>query len=243
MRVLAVLACAALLLAPAAGARAQGPERPPESYDIPDRIFQLEKEVLDLRNRVQALQQRLDAVLGAEPAGRVQDIPLGDSPVRGNPTAPITLVEFGDYQSDYTARAQYVVNQLLDDYPEQLRVVFKHYPLVALHPLANEAALTAIAADRQGLFWEMHDVLLRNSRRLEASLLLVLAQQVGLELTQFEADRNSLWALERLSADEKVAARLGVQGVPVFFLNGRRMETWRYDFLKAEIDKLLPGRS
>ncbi len=206
------------------------------------RLQRLEAEVLHLRNRVILLQERLDAVFGSEPGNKVHVIPVGDSPIRGEEEAPITLVEFGDYQSDYTVRAQHVIKLLLAEYPSRLRVVYMHFPLVTLHPLANEAALTTIAAEKQGLFWEMHDLLFRYARQLDSSLLLVLAQQVGLDLARLESDRNSLWALERLAADEAVATRVGVNGVPVMFLNGRRMASWRYDFLKAEIDKLLAAK-
>ncbi|MDH5753434.1 MAG: DsbA family protein, partial [Deltaproteobacteria bacterium] len=87
---------------------------------------------------------------------------------------------------------------------------------------------------------EMHELLLRNSRQLKPATLLILAEQAGLDLNRFDADRRSLWALEVLTADEKLAAQSGIEGVPVVFLNGRRMSTWRYDFLKSQIEKVLP---
>jgi protein-disulfide isomerase len=206
---------------------------------LADKVGELENRIVLLESEVASLRDRLEALLGAEPRYRVQQLPVGESPVRGAPDGPVTLVMFGDYQSDYTARAQHVVQRLLETYPRRLRFVYKHYPLTQLHPIANDAALAALAAERQGLFWELHDQLFLNARRLDPTLILVLAEQVGLDLTRLERDRRSLWALERLSADEKLATSVGVAGLPSLFLNGRLMPTWRFDYLQAQVDKLL----
>ena len=203
------------------------------------RIQKLEVENLQIRAEINLLKERLDALLGSDPQARLFDLPINDSPIRGNPEAPLTLMEFGDYQSDYTARAQHVVKRLLEEYQESLRFVFKHYPITALHPQANEAALAALSGEKQDKTWEIHDLLLQNTRRLEPNLFLVLAQQLGMDLTKFDQDRRSLWALERLSADEKLAVQSEVAGVPVFFLNGRRLSNWRYDYVKTQMEKQL----
>ncbi len=224
------------LLAPAAGnLHAQTAAAPPE---LPTRVAELENKVALLESEVAALRDRLEALLGKEPGSQIVSVPIGDSPLRGNPNAPITLVMFGDYQSDYTARAQYVVKRLLATYPQRLRFVYKHYPLTQLHPLANDAALAALAAERQGLFWEYHDLLFQNARRLDNAVLLVLAEKAGLDVTRFDRDRRSLGALERLQADEKLGTTLGVAGLPTLYVNGRLMPTWRYDYLQSQIDKL-----
>ena len=201
---------------------------------------QLEQRIANLENQVALLQERLEAIAGPSPDLKVYDLPVGGSPVMGSPDAAVTLVIFGDYQSDYTVRAHYVLLRLLETYPEQLRIVHKHYPLNNLHPLASESAKAVMAAHKQGRFREMHELLLRNSRQLKPATLLILAEQAGLDLNRFDADRRSLWALEVLTADEKLAAQSGIEGVPVVFLNGRRMSTWRYDFLKSQIEKVLP---
>lgn len=203
------------------------------------RIEVLEKFQEEFRAEILLLSDRLDAITGTDSGERVYPIPLNDSPVKGNPNARLTLVVFGDYQSGYTARSQAVVDRLLTEFPDQIKFIFKHLPLTDRHPQANEAALSAIAASKQDRFWEMHERLIRRSRRLESDVYLLLATEIGLDLVQFQSDRNSLWALDRLSADEKLAANLGVDGVPSFFLNGRRMLTWRYDYLKTKIERLL----
>jgi len=207
--------------------------------NLSERVERLEQEQARLRTELALLRDRLDALLGPVGDERIYTIPVGNSPVRGNPDANVTLVEFGDYQSDYAQRAEHVVKRLLQEYPRRLRFVFKHYPLTAVHPQAQEAALAALAAQRQEQFWKMHDLLFQNTHRLEPALYLILAEQVGLDVTQFDRDRRSLWALERMDEDEKAATAASVDAVPTFFLNGRRMETWRYDYLKAQIEDAL----
>ena len=206
---------------------------------LTERVLELELQHTKQENQILQLTDRLDALLGAPERQDVFIISLGESPIRGNPQAPVTLVVFGDYQSGYTARAQAVVQQLLEEFPNQLRYVYKHFPLTDRNAQANEAALSAIAAQRQGKFWEMHDALFSNSRRLEPNLYMVLAGQIGLDLQRFQSDRNSLWTLERLADDEKLGAKLGVADVPAFFLNGRRMSTWRHDYLKEQVRRVL----
>jgi protein-disulfide isomerase len=222
----------------ALAAPATAQQRAAGSDALANRVADLENKVALLESEVAAMRDRLEALLGKDPGAQVQNVPIGDSPVRGNPAGSVTLVMFGDYQSDYTARAQYVVKRLLEAYPQRLRFVYKHDPLTQQHPMANDAALAALAAGKQGLFWQYHDLLFQNSRRLDGNLLLVLAEQAGLDLTRFDRDRRSLWALERLQADEKLAAQLGVAGLPALYLNGRLMPTWRYDYLQDQINKL-----
>lgn len=216
--------------------RAQGN---PSQEEVQRRLAELERAQLELRNRFLMLEDRLNALLGEGDAQRVYDIPVGTSPIRGNPDAPITLIVFGDYQSDYCARAQYALNRLLEAYPRELRIVYKHFPLRTEHPQAHDAALAAVAAGRQGRFWEMHELLYRNSRVLHPSLYTLLANQISLDLVSFERDRTSLWALERLTEDEKDAVKADVRAVPALYLNGRRMPSWRHEFLKTQLDRLL----
>lgn len=226
--VLLLMAC----LLPA-GLHAQA--RRDASGDLGGRVAELESKVALLEREVAQLREQLQALLHEDTPPEAREVPVGGSPVRGDPEAPLTLVMFGDYQSDYTARAQHVVKRLLAAYPQRVRFVYKHYPLTQVHPLASDAALAALAAQRQGLFWEYHDQLFLNARRLDNSVLLVLAEQLGLDLTRFDRDRRSLWALERLQADEELASQLGVVGVPTLFLDGRLLPTWRYDYLAEQI--------
>lgn len=232
------LAALALLAVPAA---LPAQEAQDGAGDTRQRLQELERELATLRGRVMRLEDRLVALLGEPAEERAYDIPVGDSPVRGNPSAPLTLVMFGDYQSEYCTRARSAVNRLLEAYPNAVRLVYKHYPLRTRHPQAHDAALAAVAAQRQGKFWEMHEQLYRHSRNLEGPLYPVLAEQIGLDPIAFERDRTSLWALERLSADEELAVELELGGVPALFLNGHRLETWRYDYLERQVERMLEG--
>ena len=239
---LTLLCIVGFVLGLAGAGTLEAQKRPQAPQSVEERIENLEAEAIYLKSEISTLRERLDALLGQSPEDQVYRVSLGQSPVRGEALAPVTLLEFGDYQSDYSTRAAHVVARLLEEFPAELRFIFKHYPLTPIHPQATEAALAALAAEKQQRGWEMHDLLFKNSRRLDANLFLMLAQESGLDLTQFEADRRSLWALERLSEDEKEAVRMQVGGVPTFFLNGKRMKSWRYDFLRDQIQALLANR-
>jgi protein-disulfide isomerase len=199
----------------------------------------LEREQTDLKTELVALQERLDALLGPSADSRPVKLSPGNAPVRGNPDAAMTLILFGDYQSVYSVRAHYVVKRLLEDYPTALRVVYKQYPLPAtVHPQATEAALAALAAERQGKFWELHELLYQNSRRLDASVYPMLADQAGLNLAQFEKDRHAPEVQARLAEDEQSATGAAVPGVPALYLNNRLLPQWRYDYVRAQIEAL-----
>ncbi|MDH4246435.1 MAG: DsbA family protein [Deltaproteobacteria bacterium] len=210
-----------------------------QAADQKKQITALEKQVSALQAKVAVLEDRLDALLGPQPGLKTVELPTGNSPVRGNSDSPLTLVMFGDYQSDATVRASSAVSRLLATYPSQLHLVYKQFPLTQKHPQATEAAVAALAALKQNRFWEMHEQLLANSRRLDPATLLSLAEQVGLDVRRFESDRRSLATLELLDADEKLAAKSGVSGVPALFLNGSALLTWRYDYLKEQVEKAL----
>ncbi|MCZ6842101.1 MAG: thioredoxin domain-containing protein [SAR324 cluster bacterium] len=214
-------------------------QEPLEDGELVERLEILESEYLQLKNEVTILRERLGALLGPQGDERIHDIAVGDSPVRGNVESPLTLIEFGDFQSEYAARASHVIRRLLEEYPDRLHFVFKHFPITSIHPEAHEAALASLAAEKQERAWEMFDLLFKSTRRLEPNIYLLLAQQLNLDLSSFDRDRRSLWALERMDMDEKTAVKAGVTAVPTFFLNGRRMKSWRYDFLKSQIDQLL----
>ena len=239
-RMLLLLLTLLLALAPQAMAqRNTTPQNKPktQAQKNANEEASLLKRVEALESQVALLKEQLEIFLGTDEAYTIKRIPIEDSPFQGPDTARITLVMFGDYQSDYTVRAHHVVTRLLKTYPNDLRFVFKHYPLSQLHPLANKAALAAIAAGKQGRFWEMHELLLKNSRSLSQALFISLAEQLGLEVSRFNTDMQSLATLELLDKDEKSGAQIGVAGVPTLYLNGRILPTWRHDYVNDQIKK------
>jgi len=162
------------------------------------------------------------------------DIDVTDSPVRGPKTAPVTIVEFADFQSPLAAEALHTVQQVLAQYPDQVRLVFKHFPL-AIHPNARTAALAAEAAGEQGKFWEMHDLLFQNSTALGPDDLRALATRLGLDVARFEKDLGSPELAARVDRDVAEAARVGVIGAPTFFVNGHRMDSYQLNAFRFAI--------
>jgi protein-disulfide isomerase len=152
-------------------------------------------------------------------SGPAQQINLEHAPVKGPLTAPVSLVEFSDFECPFCAETAPVVEQLLAAYPTQVRFAFKHYPL-PMHkesPLAHEAAL---AAGDQGKFWEMHDALFAGQDKLTREDLIAKAKQLGLNVPRFTKDLDSHRFKSQVDADRQEGNRLGVDGTPFFFING-----------------------
>jgi len=145
--------------------------------------------------------------------------------VRGAADAPVTLEEFGDFQCPPCGALSEPLNQLEGDYGTKMRFVFRQFPL-ANHANAKPAAYAAEAAGLQGRFWEMHDLLYREQANWSkttdpAELLLSYARIVGLNTAKFQKDINSDEVKERVAADQKRAAELGVHLTPTIFINGK----------------------
>jgi protein-disulfide isomerase len=163
------------------------------------------------------LDKRVQAEIVA--AGPAQQIDITRAPTRGPATAPISLVEFSDFECPFCAITAPVVHQLLLAYPSQLRFAFKHYPL-PMHkesPLAHEAALAAAA---QGKFWEMHDVLFQTQSKLTRDDLVAKAAQLHLDVAKFTKDLDTHRFKPQVDRDRQEGNRLGVDGTPYCFING-----------------------
>jgi 2-hydroxychromene-2-carboxylate isomerase len=139
--------------------------------------------------------------------------------VRGNPEAPVTLVEYGDYECPYCGRAAPVVKELLERFDGRLRFVFRHLPLVDVHPNAALAAQAAEAAGAQGRFWDMHDRLFDHQDELDPHDLSRHATELGLDVAAFEDDLRSHRFAARVAQDVNSADEAGVAGTPSFFIN------------------------
>jgi Na+/H+ antiporter NhaA len=142
--------------------------------------------------------------------------------LRGPIGAPVTLVEYGDFECPYCGRAESVVRDLLESFGTELRYVFRHLPLPDVHAHAELAAQAAEAAGAQGRFWEMHDTLLENQQDLEAPALLHHAEALGLDMDRFWEDVRTGAFARRVARDVRSADDSGVAGTPTFFVNGRR---------------------
>ncbi|MEU9869499.1 Na+/H+ antiporter NhaA [Actinomadura sp. NPDC048021] len=176
--------------------------------------------------RVTALlppRRRLRALLGT--AESIIDLAAPVEPerdhVRGPANAPVTVVEYGDFECPYCGRAESVVRELLADYGD-VRYVWRHLPLNDIHPQAQLAAEAAEAAAAQGRFWEMHDLLLDRQDALRPRDLVRYAGEIGLDVDRFRADLRRHTGAGRIAEDVDSADVSGVSGTPTFFVNGRR---------------------
>lgn len=148
-------------------------------------------------------------------------IPVAGSPVLGPQKAPITIVEFSDFQCPYCAAAVPEINALLKAYPSQVKLIFKQFPL-EIHSQANLAADAAIAANKQGKFWALHDAMFANRDDLSRKNLLLLAKQSGLDMNRFQSDIDSTEVRETVVRDVQDGMQAGVEGTPTIFINGQR---------------------
>jgi protein-disulfide isomerase len=142
--------------------------------------------------------------------------------VRGPRAAPVTLVEYGDYECPYCGQAYYVVKDLEQRAGNLMRFVFRNFPLTTVHPHAERAAEEAEAAGAQGKFWEMHDLLFENRQALGDEDLVEYAALVGLDIPRFVREMREGRYLNRIREDFLSGARSGVNGTPTFFINGLR---------------------
>ncbi len=142
--------------------------------------------------------------------------------ILGSLTAPLRLVIYGDYECPYTRKALISVAAVREDLGDSLVFAFRNFPLTEIHPHALHAALAAEAADIQGKFWEMHDLLFRRQTRLGDRELLAYARLLELDEERFRADLEGESGLPRIEADVRSGDRSGVEGTPGIFINGRQ---------------------
>jgi protein-disulfide isomerase len=161
-------------------------------------------------------------------------------PFVGPADAPVTLVEFADFQCPYCVRAVPILADVRQRYPTQLRVVFKHMPLDTIHPFARPAARAAVCAEKQDKFWPFHDILFQNSRALADEQLRAYAGTAGLDLAAYDACIAAPETEARVSADFEEGRAAGITGTPAFVLNGRLLRGLRSpDDLAERIDDAL----
>lgn len=142
--------------------------------------------------------------------------------VRGPVDAPVTLVEYGDFECPHCGRAEPAVRELLRDRAD-VRYIWRHLPLTDVHPHALMAAEAAEAAALQGAFWELHDIMLEHQSELTAKDLLRYAERIGVDADRFRRDLADHTGAARIDRDIEQAAASGVVGTPTFFVNGQRL--------------------
>lgn len=144
--------------------------------------------------------------------------------IQGPADAPLTLVEYGDYQCPYCGATYPVVKRLQQALRKKLRFVFRNFPLTQAHPYALITVEAAEAAALQDKFWEMHDLLFERQDVFEPDVIPLWAQEIGLNLEKFGNDIKQGTIQERIKKDRQSGIRSGVNGTPTFFINGTRYD-------------------
>ncbi len=193
------------------------------------------------------------AKLGSSGAGTINNTTLaepvtGEDWIRGNKNGTVTLVEYSDFQCPACRAAEPVVAELVQKYGDTIRVVYRHYPLNALHAHAEEAARAAEAAGRQGKFWEMHDMLFENQARWAAennpeTLFVTYAQQLALDTNKFLSDFDATEIRQKITAQQAGGDRAKITATPTFFLNGKGVNLQNFgdlvDMVGAAVEKTI----
>ncbi len=182
------------------------------------------------KSRVQA-EQSYRARFSAE---GVQVVDLADSPSKGPADARVVVVEWADFECPACRQATPYINEIVQKHPKDVRLVFKQYPLRS-HEHAEDAARAAIAAQRQGKFWEMHAALFKYVGPLDRKALLSVAKKLGLNETQFVEDMESEAVADIVARDKRQAEQLGLEGTPMIYINGRYYSP-QIDDLESWID-------
>jgi protein-disulfide isomerase len=167
-------------------------------------------------------------------------VPVSDQRdhVLGPADAPVTLVEYGDYECPYCGRAYPIVKRLREEMGGRMRFVFRNFPLNTIHEHAGVAAQAAEAAAAQGKFWEMHNLLFEHQDDLAEADLRGYALRLGLEIYRFDADLSSEVFARRVREDFRGGIRSGVNGTPTFFINAARYNgSLEFDELREAVEQ------
>jgi protein-disulfide isomerase len=160
--------------------------------------------------------------------------------VQGPHLAPITLIEYGDYESPYSETAFFIVKRLQNEFGSDLRFVYRSFPQRQVHEHAQLAAEAAEAAGAQGRFWEMHDMLYKNQANLDEQSLVTYAETLGLDGARFASDLSTHAHADRVQICFRSGLKAGVSGTPAFFINGVKKEgDWSFEALASAIRREL----
>jgi protein-disulfide isomerase len=151
------------------------------------------------------------------------NLPVNNSATKGPADAPVTIMLFDDFQCPYCARLLPTLEKVMEAYPTQVRVVFKHFPL-NMHKFARQAAIASIAARNQGQFWPLHDQLFANYNQLNDDKIRQLAESVGLDMDRFDKDIANPALQQEIAADMQLGTDSGVRGTPAVYINGVQLK-------------------
>ncbi len=163
--------------------------------------------------------------------------------VLGDPNARLTLLEYGDYECPTCMQAEPLTRHLVEAFGEHLCLVFRHFPLLDVHPHAELAAEAAEAAAAQGRFWEMHHLLFTQTHHLALPALAGYAQAIGLDMTRFNAEMGDRIYTQRVQEHRRAGEQSGLRATPAFFLNGAPVDvSFGLEQLEAAVHAALKAR-
>ncbi|MDH3360206.1 MAG: thioredoxin domain-containing protein [Desulfobulbaceae bacterium] len=168
----------------------------------------------------------------------VANFKVNGAPILGSPDSPVEIVLFSDFQCPYCARIGALLEYAMEQNPETVHVVFKQFPL-PFHEFARQAAIASLAAQNQGKFWELHDLLFQSGHELNDKKIEDLAKEAGLDMKRFKADIKDDLLNERVEMDIMEGKINGVRGTPSLFVNGRPLKERSPQDLQLLIDKEL----
>lgn len=166
------------------------------------------------------------------PAQPVIPVKVENSPIRGDVKAPVTIVEFSDFQCPYCERAEDLLKGVLEKYKGKVRLVYKHFPL-SFHKHAMGASITAYCAGKQNKFWDMHDKLFENQSKLSDALYPKLAKELKLNMSKYQTCVKDPATKKAVEKDVSYGESIHVSGTPSFFINGRQTPPSRSEFENA----------
>lgn len=225
---------------------------PADLGEVKGALAEIQAQQKDLLEKVDALAKgqkevlvKATAAAAAKPAAapgppkedpnKVYDVKVGTSAVKGPADAKVTIIEFSDFQCPFCSQAAKLVDQIIEAYPNDVRFVYKNYPL-PFHNQALPAAKAAVAAGKQGKFFEMHDLLFENFRTLSQEKFEEFAGTIGIDVEQFKTDMASPEVAAQVTAEMKEAGDNGVRGTPTIFINGKKPAGRSFELYKSIID-------
>jgi protein-disulfide isomerase len=211
-----------------------------------EKIDSIDQTLMDMHDTLKNIETKLDKLpkTAAAPQrptidyNKVHNMPVGTSAIKGNKNAPITVVEFSDFQCPYCARFAPTIDEVLKAYPNDVKFVYKDFPL-SFHKQAKNAAKAARAAGEQGKFWEMHDLIFANFAKVNEVMFKDFATKLNLDMNKFLADFSGTKYDNLIQQDINLGRKAGVTGTPSLFMNGKRMQRRSFDDFKQAIDAIL----
>jgi protein-disulfide isomerase len=170
------------------------------------------------------LQEEREALAATRAASLRQLVESSDAPSLGPAAAPVTVVEFSDFECPFCGRVVPTLKQLAASFGDQVRVVYRHFPLTGIHRHAQKAAEASLCAAEQGKFWEYHDLLFQEQQKLAVGDLEEKARRVGLDVPRFASCLGEGAMVERVRRDAEAGSQAGVTGTPALLVNGRLIE-------------------